>query len=314
MKNVEIETFCIAQTRVNRESVDKWLQFIGADEFEVPAEGDATDPALLVALASKRCYMSFQPSLNPNLTKVRKDLTEYLDNVLKSGHGSVTEHAVYTFAIENVSRIFTGELNRHRAGVGISEGSMRYIRYRDIPWWLPTSITLTKNEEIAVEIGQEVFQLNFPVTPEGVKDVYVHPEVLKLLDEPLRSRWVTAIKKLKTQALFNRHYAMTEVNYAEGQDIWKEELAPDSKFHGKKQITSMMRRIIPMGVATGGVWTMNIRAIRHIIALRCSEAAEEEIAYVFGKIAKYICEQEPMLMGDFKQDENGFWVPKYKKI
>lgn len=314
MRNVDIEVFCIAKTSVDKTEVQRWLDFVGADEYEIPPDESCSDPALLVALAAKRCYMSFQPSLNPNVQRVRKDMTEYLDNVLKSGHGSVTEHACYTFAIENVSRVFTGEMNRHRAGVGISEGSMRYIRYRDIPSWLPTSITLTKDEEIAIETGQEVFQLNFPITPDGAQHVYVHPDVLNRLDEPLRSRWAVALKKLKTQAVFQRHYGQTEQNYQEIQEIWKEELAPDSKFHGKKQITSMARRIIPMGVATGGVWTMNIRAVRHIIALRASEAAEEEIAYVFGKIAKYICEQEPMLMGDFTQDENGFWTPKYRKV
>lgn len=314
MRNVDIEVFCIAKTSVDKNEVQRWLDHVGANEYEIPSYDTCSDPALLVALAAKRCYMSFQKSLNPNVTKVRKDLTEYLDNVLKSGHGSVLEHACYSFAIEGISRVFTGEMNRHRAGVGISEGSMRYIRYRDIPYWLPTSITLTKDEEIAVETGQEVFQLNFPITPEGAKNVYVHPDVLKRLDEPLRSRWVIAIKKLKTQAVFRWHYMQTEQNYSDLQEIWKEELAPDSKFHGKKQVTSMMRRIIPMGVATGGVWTMNLRAVRHIIALRASEAAEEEIAYVFGKIAHHIVSQEPMLCGDFTQDENGFWTPKYKKV
>lgn len=314
MRNVDIEVFNIAKTQVDRAEVRRWLDHLNATGYEIPDNEAVTDPALLIALAAKRCYMSFEPGLNPNVTKVRKDMTEYLDNVLKSGHGSVLEHACYTFAIEGISRVFTGEMNRHRAGVGISEGSMRYIRYTDIPYWLPTSITLTKDEETAIETGQEVFQLNFPITAAGAKDVYVHPDVLKRLDEPLRSRWVIGLKKLKTQALFMRHYTMTEVNYAEGQEIWKEELAPDSKFHGKKQVTSMLRRIIPMGVATGGVWTMNLRAVRHIIALRASEAAEEEIAHVFGKIAKFIVEQEPMLMGDFTQDENGFWTPKYKKV
>jgi thymidylate synthase ThyX len=159
-----------------------------------------------------------------------------------------------------------------------------------------------------------VFGLNFEHTAEGAKHVYVHPDKLQELPNPDRHHWTIALKKLKTQAVFNRHYGQTEVNYAEIQDIWKDELAPDSKFHGKKQVTSMARRIIPMGVATGGVWTMNLRAVRHIVALRASEAAEEEIAYVFGKIAKYICEQEPMLMGDFTQDEHGFWTPKYKKV
>lgn len=295
MRNVDIEVFNIAKTQVDRAEVRRWLDHIEANGYEIPEEGAASDPALLIALAAKRCYMSFEPGLNPNVTKVRRDLTEYLDNVLKSGHGSVTEHACYSFAIEGCSRVFTGEMNRHRAGVGISEGSMRYIRYRDIPWWMPPSIKPTQeevNSAMRVEMG-------------------VDPAKLPASDPALAA---LLRKKARTQEVFNRHYGQTEANYAELQEIWKDELAPESKFHGKKQITSMIRRIIPMGVATGGVWTMNIRAVRHIIALRASEAAEEEIAYVFGKIAKIICEQEPMLMGDFTQDENGFWTPKYRKV
>lgn len=312
MRNVDIEVFCTAQTQVNKDEVRRWLDFIGAKEFEIPDDEACSDPALLVALAAKRCYMSFQPSLNPNVQKVRKDLTEYLDNVLKSGHGSVLEHACYTFAIENISRVFTGEMNRHRAGVGISEGSMRYIRYRDIPSWLPTSLRLTEDEERV-----RLLQIRIVGELHAKTGEFYSPsstDVLSFLSPEDAKHSATMYKKVRTQEVFRRHYGQTEVNYQEIQDIWKDELAPESKFHGKKQITSMARRIIPMGVATGGVWTMNLRAVRHIIALRASEAAEEEIAYVFGKIAKYICEQEPMLMGDFTQDSNGFWSPKYKKV
>lgn len=148
MRNVEIEFFLLSQTRVNPEAVRKWLEFLGVSEkysdnlwelmdpcgeCGLASEENITDPALLIALAAKRCYKSFEPSLNPNVTKVRQDWTEYLDNVLKSRHGSVCEHATYSFAIENVSRVFTGEMNRHRAGVAVSEASMRFIRYDDIP-------------------------------------------------------------------------------------------------------------------------------------------------------------------------------------
>ena len=48
--------------------------------------------------------------------------------------------------------------------------------------------------------------------------------------------------------------------------------------------------------------------------MRASEAAEEEIAYVFGKIAKLMAQEEPMLFGDFSENENGFWAPKYPKV
>lgn len=285
MRLVDIAVFNVARTQVDRTEVRRWLDWLGANEFEIPAEETISDPALLVAMAAKRCYLSFQPSLNPNLTKVRNDLVVYLDNILKSGHGSVLEHAVYTFTIEGVSRVFTGEMNRHRAGVGISEGSMRYIRFTDIPSWQPLSITLTPAEAAG------------PIDP-----------TTGLPLDPV------AAKKVKTQKVFKRHYEQTEANYAEVQEIWAEELAPTSKFHAKKQITSMARRIIPMGVATGGTWTLNLRAMRHILALRASEAAEEEIAYVFGLIGKVMAEKEPELFGDFTQTPEGYWVPKYPKV
>jgi len=294
MRNVEIEIFLLAKTQVQEEGVKKWLTYLQADaclkEVErMVVDGEITDPALLIALAAKRCYMAFEPGLNPNVEKVRKDFTLYLDNILKSGHGSVLEHAVFTFAIEGVSRVFTGEMNRHRAGVGISEGSMRYIRYRDIPCWLPTSIRLTEKEEEALKnwIG---------TSPDPSSVVGM------------------AHKKMRTQNVFEHHYAQTEENYARLQEIWKEELAPDSKFKGKKEITSMIRRIIPMGVATGGVWTLNMRALRHVLALRASSAAEEEILHVFSRIGKMMVESEPMLLGDFSQTEEGYWIPKYGKV
>lgn len=192
--------------------------------------------------------------------------------VVWSGN-SVCEHATYTFAIEGVSRVFTGEMNRHRAGVGISEASMRYIRYTDIPYWLPDSVRVQDGD-----------------------------------DESLRE------KKLRSQAVFQKAFDQDEANYQELQDIWSKELSPEGNFTGKKHITSMMRRIIPMGVATGGVWTMNLRAVRHIIALRASPAAEEEILHVFCRIAKYMIESEPMLCGDFTETPEGFFVPRYLKV
>ena len=163
-RQVEINIFNIARTAVDVKEVQKWMDFLGANEFfeeqfNNSSEKPCSDGALLVAMAAKRCYKSFQVGMNPNITKVRKDLCEYLDNILASGHGSVLEHAVYSFAIENISRVFTGEMNRHRAGWSISEGSMRYIRYDEIPYWLPTSLRLdlaNDNVELAYKKGASV--------------------------------------------------------------------------------------------------------------------------------------------------------------
>lgn len=271
--NVDIEIFNIARTMVDREQVRQWLNRIGATGYEIPAEGTVPDPALLVALAAKRCYMSFEPGLNPNVTKVRSDLTEYLDNILASGHGSVLEHSVYTFAIEGVSRVFTGEMNRHRAGWAISEGSMRFIRFdRNIPWWMPTSLQVQPGDDADL----------------------VH-------------------RKESSQRVFHKAFLDMREHYREFMRIWDMEEGHHN-FGYKKRVTSCGRRIIGMGVATGGVWTGNLRALRHVIALRSDEPhAEEEIYHVFSRIGRYMIYHEQQLFGDFHRD-NGSWVPEYPKV
>lgn len=271
MHNVEINVFPIAKTALNRPVIKNWLDYVGATDYELPQD-EITDREILVGLAAKRCYMSFEPGLNPNVTKVRKDWTEYLDNILKSRHGSTLEHATWTWAIENVSRVFTGELNRHRAGMAISEGSMRYIRYNDIPWWIPFSLRIKDTDD---------------------------NDTIK--------------KKEETVNIFNDIYKYIETKYQYlVNDVWN--MDNIKSFDTKKKITSCLRRIIPMGVATGGVWTGNLRALRHILALRCSEHAEEEIAYVFSLIGKEMVISEPKLFGDFVQNNDGYWIPKYDKV
>jgi len=187
---------------------------------------------------------------------------------------SVLEHSVYTFAIEGVSRVFTGEMNRHRAGWAISEGSMRFIRFdKDIPWWMPNSIREADGD-----------------------------------DEDLAQR------KARTRGIFSRAFRQMQENYAELLDVW--DLAEGHhNFKYKKRVTSCLRRIIGMGVATGGVWTGNLRELRHVIALRADEpAAEEEIFHVFSMIGQIMVDREAALFGDFKRDERGSWIPKYRKV
>jgi thymidylate synthase (FAD) len=51
----------------------------------------------------------------------------YLGHIKEVGHGSVLEHSVWNFIITGVSRSFTHELVRHRAGFGYSQLSQRYV-------------------------------------------------------------------------------------------------------------------------------------------------------------------------------------------
>jgi thymidylate synthase (FAD) len=74
----------------------------------------------LVEVAGRLCYMSFaRPRPGGNAA--------YIGHILEVGHGSVLEHAVFNLIITGVSRAFTHELVRHRAGFGYSQLSQRFV-------------------------------------------------------------------------------------------------------------------------------------------------------------------------------------------
>lgn len=271
MKQVEPRVFLIGKSTPDLVKIREWLTCIGADEYRISDQVTAGEQ--LVQLAGKRCYMSFQLGLNPNITRIRADMSDFIDNILKVGHGSVLEHAVYNFALENVSRVFTAEMNRHRAGVAISEGSMRYIRFDDIPFWMPAMIQFHASDT-------EELTRKKAATQDAFRDVFYHVEKV----------------------------------YGDLLTLWKDELAPDSPFKQKKQLTSMLRRIIPMGVASGGVWSLNLRALRHVFHMRCAAEAEDEMIIVASMMLERMMEAEPLFFKDFYKDEKGFWRAGHVKV
>lgn len=279
MKFVKPEVFLLGKTVLDATAVEAYCKFHGVPEYfdkhfgadALPIEQQSS-AVQLTMLAGKRCYKAFVPKLNPNVKKVRDDACTYIDNILDSGHGSVLEHVVFNFGIENISRVFTGELNRHRAGAAISEGSMRYIRFNDIPC-CETTLLNTNNHQ---------------------------GEVLS--------------KVVDTRRVFDQVFTAVENGYRQLEEIWAKELDENSAFKHKKAVTSMMRRIVPMGVATGGIWSYNIRSLRHIFGMRCDEPAEEEILTVAVMLLELMRASEPLFFGDFTQNEKGYWRPKYWKV
>ena len=306
MRFKQPEIFLIAQTKPNDSEIARWLQYLGCDDETVQkySSGKAritggfdegavkTHGERIVELAGRRCYLAFQKGLNSNVQRIREDIAEYCTNILKQKHGSVLEHVYYSFAIEGVSRVFTGEMNRHRAGMAISEGSMRFIAYDDIP--------LTETPMLALTDSQIDDQLR--------------EYMAATVDDNVSHLTSLPVKKQRTRELFRECCYQIEHYYKQLRVVWNEELKPESKFKDKKHITSLLRRIIPMGVATGGVWTGNIRALRHLCTMRCAESAEEEICFTATKILEVMMREEPTLFGDFKQDANGFYAPVYEKV
>ncbi len=76
----------------------------------------------LCKAAGQLCYLSFGPNRTLNDQAIK-----YFENAKNSGHGSILEHANFTFLIYGVNRAFTHELVRHRAGMAYSQVSQRYV-------------------------------------------------------------------------------------------------------------------------------------------------------------------------------------------
>ncbi len=71
-----------------------------------------------------------------------------------------------------------------------------------------------------------------------------------------------------------------------------------ANFTRKKIVTSAMRRIAPIGLATNIGWSANPRTLRWVLEMRTAPEAEEEIRLVFGEVGKIVVNRYPNLFGD----------------
>jgi thymidylate synthase (FAD) len=255
--------FLLARPSVDLDGMRAYLESVGGTSWLEMREDEAketpvADGELLAEFAGRMCYRSWEPGLNANVTKIRTDREAYFANVMASYHGSVLEHANYSFAFRQCSRIFTHELVRHRAGSAFSQESLRYVRLTEIGFRVPPALEPIKDEVLSLVEQLEEFQLS-------------------------------AADKL-------------------GLD---EEGLP---FAIKKEITSALRRLAPTGLSTDIIWTANVRTLRHVIEMRTALGAEEELRLVFNDVAQLMKAEAPNLFQDFERQDDGSWVPGWRKV
>lgn len=111
------------------------------------------NPESVVAYAACLCYSPHPlTELNARLTPEKEK--ELVHKVISSGHLSVLEHAVFTFAVEGVSRALTHQLVRHRLA-SYSQKSQRWVEEKNAEYIIPPSI---KVGSPAYEIFQETMK------------------------------------------------------------------------------------------------------------------------------------------------------------
>lgn len=255
------QTFIIAETIVNPDALSSMLKAVGVEGWN----SDAYSPAeLLTEVAGKLCYMSFDTALNKNLTKTgtRNNYDYIQDGLIATKHGSVLEHATVTFAFIDVSRVFTHELVRHRAGAAYSQTSGRYVRTDKLKFFLPS-----------------VFREN--------------PQLETLFAQAITSQEAF----IKGMEIASNISNMTAREH----------------FSLKKKLTSAFRRLIGNGVANNIIATFNHRTLRHLIQMRTSRHAEEEIRLVFNQVADLVIARYPAIYADFSREMiEGYWEYTFK--
>jgi thymidylate synthase (FAD) len=266
---IEPKVTLMAQTRLEPEAIERYLKSIDVVDktFKISGSSDAEG---LIELCGRVCYKAFGVGMNPNITKVRKGNLAYIDNILKSGHGSVLEHVSCSFMFDNVSRIFTHELIRHRAGTAVSQESGRYVRKTgDLEMWNP---------------------------PEIIKEIRLNEGVVIS----------TVLGFLSNTGDILRKYLERIIDLDNCKD-----------FGYKKRVTSWLRRYGFEGSPNSIMFTMNFRALRHILEMRTSVHAEEEMRFIFQEVGRIAKKQWPNVFADFEVNVvDGYEVysTKYSKV
>lgn len=137
MHRVEPKVFLVGETALNQEGLESYFKHIHT-KWRPQPEVSASES--LIEVYGRMCYRSWEPGMNPNVTKVREGNDVYISNIVQSKHGSVIEHPVTNWIFADVSRVFTHELVRHRVGTAFSQESLRYVRLEDLGLWMPPEV------------------------------------------------------------------------------------------------------------------------------------------------------------------------------
>ena len=147
----EPKVYLVSRPSVDWEQVSAFLADEGVPGIPDSIRAGDDESSAVIEISARLCYMSFG--------RGRRDIEEFVTNLLSSKDGSVFEHVNYGFVFTGVSRSLTHELVRHRAGFAYSQRSQRYVDETNAPFVLPPALTMMDgNSEEAGLILKEALE------------------------------------------------------------------------------------------------------------------------------------------------------------
>ena len=129
----EPRVYLVSRPSVDWDQVAAFLKDEGVPPIPDSIRAGTDESAAVIEISARLCYMSYG--------KGRRDIEDFINNLLASKDGSVFEHVNYGFVLTGVSRSLTHELVRHRAGFAYSQRSQRYVDESDGSYVMPPAIS-----------------------------------------------------------------------------------------------------------------------------------------------------------------------------
>lgn len=260
------------------ESWDAGLGFMGymADE---PTDDNPGD---LCKLAGQLCYLSFGERRTKNA-----DAERYHGHIKESGHGSVYEHATYSFLLWGVDRALTHELVRHRAGFGFSQVSQRYcdgktLRFVERPEYQVERIPSELHEALAWKTGMQ------------------HADFEGLIDAAREG------------------YEARAYNLATSGELGHQMIHGTTGTARRKRVNQAARECLPNCTEAPIVVTGNARAWRNFVDQRASVHADVPIRELAVKVLRCLQHASPVIFGDYEiatgEDGVDFATSRWRKV
>lgn len=247
------------------------------DSLRRPPEDSGSPGEELVEASGRLCYFSYQ--------KGRKSDKDYIHHILESGHGSVTEHAIWTLFITGISRSCSHELVRHRHAA-YSQLSQRYV-----------------DESIAEYVEPDIIA-NDPELHDIWESAVAHSHncYLALVDRILHNLVGPCPGNVNPTS--NPKVCHSDEWRIDGNKILCDIcgsvriLPTDVRKHARQAA----RSVLPNATETKISVTLNARAARNALELRCSRHAETEIRKLFNRVYEVLLKDSPNLFGDYQKN------------
>ena len=105
------KVYLVTKPSIDWNQVAAFLEDEGVPPIPDSIRAGEENSSAIVEISARLCYMSFG--------RGRKDIADFITNLLAMGDGSVFEHVTYGFVFTGVSRSLTHELVRHRGATDL---------------------------------------------------------------------------------------------------------------------------------------------------------------------------------------------------